>query len=269
MLELFKSFLKNISYQQKLQREAVPPPTTMREKSSFVDDKDELEELNAEMIELFGHINTVQSSYQEIVQSLISIQKNNRRHKSSNSTRMMMTMVADGESKPPPLAPKELMKTESSHQPISLEPFMNPATRNDSFNQLFQRVDRIRSETEQFRSYFTPDGTLQREQYNMNKITFVQYNRWHEQIQELAAIVELILQEYNRESNENDYNRSHQMALPTLHFIQFHLIMIDHLKLIQISICRTETTDAGRDGLVAAAGGGGDRVRARCLFETE
>ena len=227
MLELFKSFLKNISYQQKLQRESASSsstaaPPTNREKT-FVDDKDELEELNAEMIELFGHINTVQSSYQEIVQSLISIQKNNRRHHRTGNTSRTTTTIT----KQPQLLPmvgdskcivgaaagtgaagaggcelktmtKEMIKTENP-KPITLEPFMNPSTRNESFNQLFQRVDRIRTETEQFRTAFTSDGTLQRELYDNNKITFDQYKYWHEQIQELAAIVELILQEYNRE----------------------------------------------------------------------
>lgn len=214
MIELFKSFLKNISYQPKIQPESEPPTplpsaTLATREQLPMEDKDELEELNAEMIELFGHINTVHSSYQEIVQSLISIQKNNRHRKTTNSNRMMITIT-----KQPQLLPvcdaesggggeskqkKESMKTENHQQPPTLEPYMNPTTRNESFNQLFQRVDRIRYETEQFRSAFTPDGTLKREIYDNNKVTYGQFNRWRQQIQELAAIVELILQEYNRE----------------------------------------------------------------------
>ncbi|UXI19893.1 WD repeat-containing and planar cell polarity effector protein fritz [Sarcoptes scabiei] len=223
MIELFQSFIKNLKQnntrsqqiQQRLEESSSSILDDFQSKTIYIEDLDLIELLNDELAELFGNVETLKNSYQDIVKSLVSIQRRPRRRKSKqrllpetpsemNESKFDQTKfcgkIDNNRSKISRIFSQQWNEEfDDEHYQRILERFMNPEEREHSFQKLFKQVQQLRKETKQFRSTFNTDGGIDWDRYCINKIDIQQFNRWRQEINHLGRIVEIILQEYNKE----------------------------------------------------------------------
>lgn len=188
IIELISSFLK--TFQKG--RIQIPEERQCYTAQTIIQDTELLELLYDELVELLGNMNTVRNSYHDIVKSLISLQKKPRR-------RSRQQLLPETQSQ---LLNESIYKSnfDQPQEQFTIERFMDPQTRNESFQELFQKVDNLKEEMQNFRSMFNIDGNLIIEKYkNRNLITYGQFNKWRIEIKELSKIIDQLLEEYNRE----------------------------------------------------------------------
>lgn len=187
IIDLISSFLKTFQ-KGKIQ---VPEERQTYTAQTIIQDTELLELLYDELMELLGNMSTVRNSYHDIVKSLISLQKKPRR-------RSRQQLLPETQSQM-----NESIYKSDFGQPqdqFTIERFMDPQTRNESFQELFQKVDKLKEEMHNFQSLFNNDGNLIMEKYkNKNLITYGQFNKWRCEIKDLGKIIDQLLEEYNRE----------------------------------------------------------------------
>lgn len=178
--ELIHSLSQNLSKNSKQGQPVVGRPIVI-----YVTDEVQLEELFDVMMDLRRNLKIIHDSYQEIMNSLISLQ---RRRKPKGK-------VVE------PLAASKVKQhsPEGKNTTDSMERFLDSSTREEAFSQLFARVDKLKVEMDPFMSCFDERNYLIRAQYQTNKITTVQHRTWKAEIHSLALIVDSLLIEYNKQ----------------------------------------------------------------------
>ncbi|KAJ6216513.1 hypothetical protein RDWZM_007670 [Blomia tropicalis] len=169
--------------------------------SEKINDK-EFEQMYDELNELNSGMKTLKHSYGSIIKSLCAIQ--NRRTKKKIQREMqkregklsfLATLstcdVAD-------LKSRSCLEQSEKYD---IERFINPMTREETFNALFDEIEEVRKCTEHLRiNFFDPRGRFLRdkydeqEEYRLNRSKFNEIRLW---IKKLATVVDEIVRNYN------------------------------------------------------------------------
>lgn len=141
-------------------------------KADTVDCK-EYEDFNDEIVELNSAIQTLRISYGSVIKSLIT--ENTRRTKKKCATLNMKKEVnfltqmseIDSSEKVALLTKATELENASSSEKFTLERFINPITRENTFQMLFEEVESLNRQTETFREqFFDSRGMFLKEQYD-------------------------------------------------------------------------------------------------------
>ncbi|KAH9391037.1 hypothetical protein TYRP_006629 [Tyrophagus putrescentiae] len=219
-LELLKSLMKQINASpeaaakqpQPMQQQQSPSPTGVDAAGSeeVVTDQSQLEELYDAMYELTNNVNTMHDSYEQIIASLVSLQrrriKTTKKEKAATATATATagTLIPASASTIATLAKEapaagESTPTATPTDPTDISRFMDARTRADAFAELFATVDRLKEEMAPFYGCFDEAGYFSETAYAQNQITAGQRTSWLVQIRALNVTVEKLLAEYNRE----------------------------------------------------------------------
>ena len=181
--------LQNLVLQMKTSAEAKEQPAAEPPSGTMVTDQAQLEELYDAMHELTTNVRTIQDSYEKIINSLVTLQQRRKGKKAA----LIPTSAAKTQDYQP--AANILDQAE----PGDIAAFMNAATRNEAFEELFARVDALKTAMEPFCSCFDDAGFFNAAAYEDKQITEEQRQSWLAEIRPLAKTVEALLAEYNRE----------------------------------------------------------------------
>ncbi len=214
-LELLKSLMKQINAnpeaaKQPIQQSPSPVGVDTAGSEEVVTDQSQLEELYDAMYELTNNVNTMHDSYEQIIASLVSLQrrriKTTKKEKAATATATATagTLIPASASTIATLAKEapaagESTPTATPTDPTDISRFMDARTRADAFAELFATVDRLKEEMAPFYGCFDEAGYFSETAYAQNQITAGQRTSWLVQIRALNVTVEKLLAEYNRE----------------------------------------------------------------------
>ncbi|KAJ6217166.1 hypothetical protein RDWZM_008323 [Blomia tropicalis] len=164
----------------------------------------EFETLNDEITELNSGVQMLKHSYGSIIKSLVAMQNRRSKKKAAREAQQKV-----GEEKVNFLTtlstcdPAEL-KTKSCLEmadKYDIERFINPTTREETFNELFEEIEDLNKKTEKLRSnFYDARGHFQRDKYEGQsevKLNRAEFNEFHLWTKKLAAVVDDIARNYN------------------------------------------------------------------------
>ena len=190
-LELMKCLLQKMVNMAGPPTLSVSPPPTIQ----YVTEQKQLEELYDAMFELSNDMKTLQDSYQQIVKSLINLQKRRVGPKEKKTQALPLLDPSNTKLNTTSVSTNESI---TSHE-LNMERFMNPSTRSEAFRQLMASFDALKAATQQFMSCFDSAGYIDLEKYNNNPVSVNDRDAWLNDARSLHSTVSAILQEYNRE----------------------------------------------------------------------
>ena len=202
-VELLQSLMLKINSQSKeASQEQLPQPIKEIAKEplsespateQFVTEQSELEELYDASYELGNNVRTIHDSYEKIIASLMNLQCRRK------GTKEKMTLIPPSAAKTQTAPTTTATVSTNETSPGSIDRFMNPATRNEAFTELFGQVDSLKEEMASFLACFDDGGYFNQDLYSQRRITISQRDSWLNQIRTLAPIVDALLAEYNKE----------------------------------------------------------------------
>ena len=188
-MELIQSLVAKMNPQAVTKEPAAATPADEQQ----VTDQSQLEELYDAMFDLTNNVRTIQDSYLKIINSLVNLQK---RRKGSKAKASLIPAQAAPEPKTntgeSPAAPAQVAQG-------NIARFMDPATRNEAFEELFAQVQALKTDMAAFYSCFNENGYFDRAKYDQQPITVAQRDSWLAEIRSMAVVVDALLAEYNRE----------------------------------------------------------------------
>lgn len=148
-----------------------------------------LEDLHDNYTDMMSAYNTIESSYENIIQSLVNLQGKQVRKRSPDSLLPPTASVMN--------TAKRNRRAQNDHP---IDQFTDPLTRNEAFSKLSAHVNRLKGEMRSFCACFDDRGSVNMAQYTRTAtITGGTYVQWQDEIDELHKTLEELIQHYNRD----------------------------------------------------------------------